>query len=142
MNRSSCASGNGYVPSCSIGFCVAMTKNGSGSGYVSWATVTSRSCIDCNNAACVFGGARLISSARMMFANTGPRTKRNSRLPPGTSSITLVPVMSEGIRSGVNWIRLNDNVMIWASVETMRVFASPGTPTSRQCPRERTAASI
>ena len=28
MNRSSWASGSGYVPSCSIGFCVAMTKNG------------------------------------------------------------------------------------------------------------------
>ena len=31
MKRSSCASGSGYVPSCSIGFCVASTKNGSGS---------------------------------------------------------------------------------------------------------------
>ena len=30
MKRSSCASGSGYVPSCSMGFCVAMTKNGSG----------------------------------------------------------------------------------------------------------------
>src|SRR5690625_7414650 len=28
INRSSCASGSGYVPSYSIGFCVAMTKNG------------------------------------------------------------------------------------------------------------------
>jgi hypothetical protein len=30
MNRSSWASGRGYVPSCSIGFWVASTKNGSG----------------------------------------------------------------------------------------------------------------
>ena len=30
MNRSSCASGSGYVPSCSIGFCVAIVKNGFG----------------------------------------------------------------------------------------------------------------
>ncbi len=29
-----------------------------------------------------------------------------------------------------------------ASDETIRVFASPGTPTSRQCPRAMTAASI
>ena len=29
MKRSSWASGSGYVPSCSIGFCVASTKNGS-----------------------------------------------------------------------------------------------------------------
>ena len=34
MKRSSCASGSGYVPSCSIGFCVASTKNGRSSGYV------------------------------------------------------------------------------------------------------------
>src|SRR5665811_2096904 len=27
MKRSSCASGSGYVPSCSMGFCVAKTKN-------------------------------------------------------------------------------------------------------------------
>ena len=29
--RSSCASGSGYVPSCSMGFCVARTRNGSAS---------------------------------------------------------------------------------------------------------------
>ncbi len=29
MKRSTCASGSGYVPSCSIGFCVAKTRNGS-----------------------------------------------------------------------------------------------------------------
>ena len=31
MKRSTCASGSGYVPSWSIGFCVASTRNGSGS---------------------------------------------------------------------------------------------------------------
>ena len=30
MKRSTCASGNGYVPSCSIGFWVAITKKGFG----------------------------------------------------------------------------------------------------------------
>ena len=34
MNRSICASGSGYVPSDSIGFWVAMTRNGSGTGCV------------------------------------------------------------------------------------------------------------
>ena len=29
MKRSTCASGSGYVPSDSIGFCVAITRNGS-----------------------------------------------------------------------------------------------------------------
>ena len=32
MKRSTCASGSGYVPSDSIGFCVAITRNGSGTG--------------------------------------------------------------------------------------------------------------
>ena len=32
MNRSSCASGSGNVPSYSIGFWVAMTRNGDGIG--------------------------------------------------------------------------------------------------------------
>ena len=40
MKRSSCASGSGYVPSSSIGFCVANTKNGGSSGYVRPAAVT------------------------------------------------------------------------------------------------------
>ena len=72
MNRSSCASGSGYVPSCSIGFCVASTKNGSGSRCVWPAAVTACSCIACSSAACVFGGARLISSASTTFAKIGP----------------------------------------------------------------------
>ena len=71
MNRSSWASGSGYVPSCSIGFCVANTKNGGSSVKVSPAAVTSRSCMACSRAACVFGGVRLISSARTTFAKMG-----------------------------------------------------------------------
>ncbi len=39
-NRSSCASGSGYVPSYSIGFCVAHTKNGCGSACVVPSIVT------------------------------------------------------------------------------------------------------
>ena len=47
--------------------------------------------------------------------------------------------MSAGIRSGVNWMRLNDSDRIRASVEIIRVFASPGTPISRQWPRQNRA---
>ena len=72
MNRSSCASGSGYVPSYSIGFCVARTRNGRSSGRVVPSIVTCRSCIASSSAACVFGGARLISSARSRFVKTGP----------------------------------------------------------------------
>ena len=142
MKRSSCASGSGYVPSCSIGFCVAITKNGSGSLCVSEPIVTSRSCIACNSAACVFGGVRLISSASKMFAKIGPWMKRNSRRPSGVSSRTVVPVMSDGMRSGVNCTRLKPTSRICAMLDTMSVFASPGTPTSKQCPRVKIAARI
>ena len=72
MNRSTCASGSGYVPSCSIGFCVASTRKGFGSAYVSSPIVTWRSCIASRRADCTFAGARLISSARRRFVNTGP----------------------------------------------------------------------
>jgi hypothetical protein len=50
-------------------------------------SMTSRS------AACVFGLARLISSASTMFANTGPSWKENS---PVFWSYTVMPVMSPG----------------------------------------------
>ena len=62
-NRSSCASGKGYVPSCSIGFCVAITMNSAGSGYVTEPTVIWRSPIASSSADCTFAGARFTSSA-------------------------------------------------------------------------------
>ena len=49
------------------------------------------------------GGVRLISSARITLPNSGPCTNRNTRLPVVWSSSRIsVPVMSPGIRSGVN----------------------------------------
>ena len=51
------------------------------------------------------------------------------------SSITSVPVMSAGIRSGVNWMRLKLRFSARLSVLIISVLASPGTPSSRQCPR-------
>ena len=50
MKRSSCASGSGNVPSYSIGFWVAMTRNGSGSWWVTPSTVTWRSSIASSSA--------------------------------------------------------------------------------------------
>ena len=49
--------------------------------------------------------------------------------------------MSDGMRSGVNWMRLNDRSMASASVRIMSVLASPGTPTSRQWPWANRAMS-
>src|SRR5256885_2187989 len=61
MKRSFCASGKGYVPSCSIGFCVARTKNGSSNFSVWPPTVTECSCIASSSAASAFGGDAAVS---------------------------------------------------------------------------------
>ena len=52
-----------------------------------------------------------------------------------------MPVMSDGIRSGVNWMRLNVMSSDCASVLTMSVLARPGTPMSRACDRQKMAMS-
>src|SRR6266550_2687275 len=56
MKRSTCASGRAYVPSVSIGFCVAMTRKGSGTLCVSRPIVTCRSCMTSRSALCTFAG--------------------------------------------------------------------------------------
>src|SRR5262245_25036702 len=95
-----------------------------------------------SSAAWVLGGVRLISSARMTLANSGPSRKRNSRPPVVRfSSMTSVPVSSDGIRSGVNWMRLNASDNVLASVLIMSVLASPGTPSRMQWPRLKSAIS-
>ena len=126
--RSSCASGSWYVPSISIGFSVASTKNGDGRTWVSPATVTCCSAIASSSADCVFGVARLISSASSTCVKTGPGTKTKSRRPSGVSRTMRVPVMSAGIRSTVNWMRLKLRFSASASVRTISVLPVPGTP--------------
>ena len=86
-----------------MGFCVAKTKNGSSNLYVLPPAVTWCSCIASRSAAWVLGGVRLISSAKIILAKTGPFTNCNVRRPVvRSSSITSVPIISEGIKSGVN----------------------------------------
>src|SRR5215475_10396050 len=53
-----------------------------------------------------------------------------------------VPTTSAGTRSGVNWIRANDPPVTLAMVSTASVLATPGTPSSRQWPRARSATNI
>ena len=77
MNRSTCASGSGYVPSYSTGFCVAKTMNGLASSCECTSTVTWRSCMHSSRPDCVFGEARLISSTSTMFAKIGPGRNSN-----------------------------------------------------------------
>ena len=122
------------MPSCSIGFWVASTKKGSSSWCVWPPTVTRCSCIASSSAACVLGGVRLISSARTRLAKSGPFTKVNALRPSAVSCRISEPVMSPGIRSGVNWIRFESRSSTRARVLTMSVLARPGTPIIRQWP--------
>ena len=119
------------MPSVSIGFCVAITRNGSGTLWVSPAIVTWRSCITSSSALCTLAGARLISSASSRWVNTGPSEVVNS---PVRGLKMRVPTRSAGTRSGVNWIRLKVPRRVCASVLTVSVLASPGTPSTSRWP--------
>jgi hypothetical protein len=126
-NRSRWASGSANTPSISMGFCVAMTRNGDGSCFVSPSMVTWVSCIDSRRALWVFGVARFISSATTTLENTGPSL---SLKVPVFSRYTLVPVMSAGSRSGVIWTRAYSRPVARANRLAAVVFAMPGTPSS------------
>src|SRR6056297_388530 len=137
MNRSSCASGSGYVPSYSTGLAVARTWNGGGSTKVSPSTVIWCSCIASSSAAWVRGGVRLISSARSNPANSGPFRKANSLL---RWSYTNEPVRSAGSRSGVNWAREKSRPSVCANERAASVLPRPGKSSSSTWPPARTAA--
>src|SRR5439155_17643844 len=137
-NRSTCASGNGYVPSYSIGFCVAITMTGRASWFVTPSVVTCCSCMHSSRAACVFGDARLISSTSNRFANTGPGRNSNSF---DRWLKTFTPVTSDGNRSGVNCIREKDTSSERASALASIVFPTPGKSSRMRWPsptRQRT----
>ena len=131
MKRSIWASGSGYVPSDSIGFWVAMTRNGDGTACVSLPIVTWRSCMTSSRADCTFAGARLISSASRKLQKTGPSSVSKPSLPP---RYMRVPTRSEGTRSGVNCTRWKLPPSTSATVLIVRVFARPGTPSIRRWP--------
>ncbi|MCY1243471.1 hypothetical protein D9M72_564870 [compost metagenome] len=73
-----------------------------------------------------------------MLVKTGPSRKLNSEV---RESKTNEPVMSPGIRSGVNCTRLVSRLSAAESVRTSSVLATPGTPSSRTCPRQSNAMS-
>ena len=136
MNRSSCASGSGKVPSYSIGFWVAITVKGRASMWVVPSTVTCTSCMHSSSADCVFGEARLISSTSTMFAKTGPGLNSNS-LPWRLNTET--PVMSDGRRSGVAWTRANSQSSERAIDFASIVLPTPGKSSRMTWPSQRTA---
>ena len=121
-----------------MGFCVASTRNGSGTGRETPAMDTWCSAMTSSSADCTFAGARLISSASTMLAITGPGSVMNS---PVSCRNTRVPTMSEGTRSGVNWMREKLPPMTVANVDTASVLATPGTPSSRTWPPESMATT-
>ena len=60
-----------------MGFWVAMTMNGSGTGNVVPPIDTCRSAMTSRSADCTLAGARLISSVRTTLAKTGPSSISN-----------------------------------------------------------------
>ena len=93
-----------------------------------------------SSAAWVLGGVRLISSASTTFAKIGPGVKTSSRLPSPCCWMMSVPVMSDGIRSGVNWMREKFRSSTCAIEWISSVLASPGTPTIRLFPPTRSVS--
>ena len=69
------------------------------------------------------GAVDLVGETRL--AKIGPGWNWKTRWPPSSTRM-FVPVMSAGIRSGVNWIRLNEQSMTSAMVRTSIVLPRPG----------------
>ncbi len=80
-----------------MGFCVAMTMNGWPTGWVTPSTVTWLSSMTSSSADCVFGEARLISSASTTLEKIGPLWNSNCC---ERWSKMVTPVTSLGSRSG------------------------------------------
>ncbi len=85
--------------------------------------VTCLSSIASRRADWVFGGDLLISSASSMWVKTGPFSRTN---PASLILQTLVPMMSEGMRSGVNCTLFHWQPVIFPKVFARRVFPRPG----------------
>ena len=86
----------------------------------------------------VFGEARLISSAITTLANTGPGRNSNSVL----CRLKIDrPVMSTGIRSGVNCTRLTEPSIERASAFASDVFPTPGTSSTSRWPSANSVTS-
>src|SRR5258705_538034 len=93
----------------------------------------------CSSAACVLGGARLISSASRSSVKIGPLVRVKALV---WKLNRLVPSKSPGIRSGVNWMRPNLIARLAANQWANSVLAVPGTPSSRMWPLTRRLVSI
>jgi hypothetical protein len=90
--------------------------------------VTACSCIASSIADCVFGVARLISSASAIWVKIGPDWNLKTRSPDAVWATRFGAQDVGGMRSGVNWMRLNLSCSTLPSVRTSSVLPSPGTP--------------
>ncbi len=133
--RSSCASGSGYVPSISSGFCVARTTNGSSEhvrlladGHAVLLHRLEQRALRLRRRAVDLVGEDDVREDRTLAELE--RLARALRV----SSMTVVPRMSAGIRSGVNWMRENVSESVSASVRTSIVLPRPGTPSRSAWP--------
>ena len=89
------------------------------------------------------GLARLISSAiSKLGEDRAADETEGARAADALSSITSEPVMSVGIRSGVNWMRLVSSPSTMPSVSTSLVLARPGTPIRRPWPPASRVTSV
>ena len=112
--------------------------NGAPTGLPTPSIVTMPSSITSSSALCVFGLARLISSASTIEAKIGPGWKVNW---PFDWSKICTPVTSEGSRSGVNWMREVVPSSVLASAFASTVLPVPGTSSSSTWPSETSAVS-
>ena len=101
-------------------------------------TVTAPSFIASSSADCVFGVARLISSASTTLANTGPGWNSKRSLPAWK---TEIPITSAGSVSLVNWIRRKSSARLRPSARASVVLPTPGTSSMRTWPRASSAVS-
>ena len=121
------------MPSCSIGFCVASTRNRSGSlcvvsadGDLPLLHRLQQRGLRLGRGAVDFVGEDQVAEDRPLL---------EYELPAGAfAGVDLRAVMSLGSRSGVNWMRLNWLSRFSASVLMVRVFARPGRPSMSMWP--------
>ena len=130
MKRSSCAPrGGGRCPRAPKGFCVAMTMKGGSSSPGTPSTVTWRSSMASRRAAWVLGlrPVDLVADDDVGEDRPGLNTKSLD-----CRSHTETPVMSEGRRSGVNWMRRKEQVDRTGERFNARgVLPTPGTSSTR-----------
>ena len=132
MKRSSCASGSGYVPSCSIGFCVASTRNGSGSGI--------RRVADRDLALLHHLEQRRLDLRRSAVDLIGQQEVAEDRAELGVECALAGPVDARADEVGRHQIggeldpRERSAEHACAVVLIVRVFARPGTPSIRRWP--------